>query len=121
MIDLQDNWDQAYKTKAELAVSWFQLLLAKSLQLIRDAMPDTRASVIDTGGGASTLCDSLLKLAESSKPDSQVPSAPIRSLKAGARIFREWRGALQEPIDPFVPDGLRLVVIRNIYTHTTTR
>jgi hypothetical protein len=41
-------------------MSWYQPQLAKSLQLIRQAAPDTRASVIDIGGGASTLPDSLL-------------------------------------------------------------
>ena len=39
---------------------------------------------------------SLLKLAESPKPDSQAPSTSTRSLKAGARIFREWKGAVHE-------------------------
>jgi 2-polyprenyl-3-methyl-5-hydroxy-6-metoxy-1,4-benzoquinol methylase len=61
LTELQDHWQRAYKTKAETSVSWFQPLMAKSLQLIGDATPDTRASVIDIGGGASTLPDSLLK------------------------------------------------------------
>lgn len=61
MPDLQDHWERAYKTKAETAVSWFQPLMARSLQLIRDTTPDMRASVIDIGGGASTLPDNLLK------------------------------------------------------------
>ncbi|MDX2141991.1 MAG: class I SAM-dependent methyltransferase [Rhodospirillaceae bacterium] len=61
MTELREHWERAYKTKAETAVSWFQPRLVKSLQLIRDAAPDIRASVIDIGGGASTLPDSLLK------------------------------------------------------------
>jgi 2-polyprenyl-3-methyl-5-hydroxy-6-metoxy-1,4-benzoquinol methylase len=61
VTERQEHWERAYKTKAETAVSWFQPLLAISLRLIRDAAPDTRASVIDIGGGASTLPDSLLQ------------------------------------------------------------
>ncbi len=48
------------------------------------------------GGLPKALKRSLLKLAETPRPDSHTPSTPIRSLKAGARIFREWSGALHE-------------------------
>ncbi len=61
MTNLQDHWDRAYATKAETAVSWYQPLLAKSLELIRSAAPNMQASIIDIGGGASTLPDSLLQ------------------------------------------------------------
>lgn len=61
MTDLQDHWDRAYTTKAATAVSWYQPLPAKSLELIRRAAPDTAASIIDIGGGASTLPDNLLR------------------------------------------------------------
>lgn len=60
MTDLQTHWDQAYTSKLETGVSWYQPLLAKPLEFIRKAAPDNTASVLDIGGGASTLPSSLL-------------------------------------------------------------
>ena len=54
------HWDKVYETKAETAVSWYQPHSALSLNLIARAPPDGKASVIDVGGGASTLVDDLL-------------------------------------------------------------
>jgi len=56
----KDHWEKVYTDKAIDEVSWFQEHAALSLKLIRDAdMPPT-ASIIDVGGGASTLVDDLL-------------------------------------------------------------
>ncbi len=49
-----------YSTKASTEVSWFQEHAALSLKLIQDAVVPTTASIIDVGGGASTLVDDLL-------------------------------------------------------------
>jgi SAM-dependent methyltransferase len=54
------HWDKVYATQAETAVSWYQPRSALSLQLIEAASLDGNASVIDVGGGASTLVDDLL-------------------------------------------------------------
>ena len=54
------HWDKVYETKAETAVSWYQPRSALSLKLIARASPDSKASVIDVGGGTSTLVDDLL-------------------------------------------------------------
>lgn len=61
MTDFKTHWDQAYTTKTPTGVSWYQPHLAKSLELIRRAAPNDTASIIDIGGGASTLPDSLLQ------------------------------------------------------------
>ncbi len=48
-------------------------------------------------GLSKTLRRALLKIAEHSRSQSDKPTAqPTRSLKAGARIFREWKGAVHE-------------------------
>ena len=60
MSRLREHWEQVYATKSEKTVSWYQPLLTKSLDLIRTAAPDRGSSIIDIGGGASTLVDSLL-------------------------------------------------------------
>lgn len=54
------HWEHVYATKAVTAVSWFQEHAELSLRLIRDAGIPLTASIIDVGGGASTLVDDLL-------------------------------------------------------------
>ena len=54
------HWESVYSTKAATAVSWFQEHAELSLRLIRDAGVPLAASIIDVGGGASTLVDDLL-------------------------------------------------------------
>ena len=58
----RDHWDRVYSTKATDAVSWFQPHPAVSLRLIEATGVSGAASIIDIGGGASTLVDDLLAL-----------------------------------------------------------
>jgi len=44
-------WENAYATKAENDVSWFQAKANVSLDLIRATGVKTTASIIDLGGG----------------------------------------------------------------------
>jgi SAM-dependent methyltransferase len=55
------HWEALYRTKRPEEVSWFQREPTLSLDLIRRAVPDLSARVIDVGGGASTLVDGLLR------------------------------------------------------------
>jgi SAM-dependent methyltransferase len=59
-MDAQNHWEQIYGTKAPDAVSWYRAHLEASLQLIEQAAPGRFASIIDVGGGESTLIDDLL-------------------------------------------------------------
>ncbi|MBA3699585.1 MAG: class I SAM-dependent methyltransferase [Planctomycetes bacterium] len=54
------HWDSAYDQRGSTNVSWFRPHLEISLNLIRRAAPSPHASIIDVGGGASTLVDDLL-------------------------------------------------------------
>lgn len=56
----RSHWDKIYKAKSPEAVSWYRPHLDTSLALIARAAHDTSASVIDVGGGESTLVDDLL-------------------------------------------------------------
>jgi len=56
----KDHWEKVYTTKAPTEVSWFQEHAQLSLKLIRDAGVSHSASIIDVGGGTSTLVDDLL-------------------------------------------------------------
>ena len=59
-IPASEHWDQVYSTKPADHVSWFQVHAARSLRLIRATGVPLGASIIDVGGGASTLVDDLL-------------------------------------------------------------
>jgi ubiquinone/menaquinone biosynthesis C-methylase UbiE len=56
----QEHWEKVYQTKPSDAVSWFQEHATRSLEIIRSIGVTSGASVIDVGGGASTLVDDLL-------------------------------------------------------------
>src|SRR5258708_39498390 len=54
------HWEQIYNTIAPDGVSWYCRHLEKSLALIERAAGGSSTSIIDVGGGASTLVDDLL-------------------------------------------------------------
>lgn len=56
----KDHWEKVYSTKATDAVSWFQPHADLSLGFIMSAGVGRDASIVDVGGGASTLVDDLL-------------------------------------------------------------
>jgi 2-polyprenyl-3-methyl-5-hydroxy-6-metoxy-1,4-benzoquinol methylase len=59
-MDVKTHWEGIYKTKAPDQVSWYRPHLEKSLALIERAAGERSASIIDIGGGESTLVDDLL-------------------------------------------------------------
>ena len=59
-MQAKDHWEKVYSTKAANAVSWFQPHADYSVGLIQAAGVGCDASIIDVGGGASTLVDDLL-------------------------------------------------------------
>lgn len=59
-MNRQEHWNQVYQTKGTEDVSWYQRRPALSLELIAASGVSKDAGIIDVGGGASTLVDSLL-------------------------------------------------------------
>ena len=59
-MDPRQHWDAVYRTKAADQVSWYRPHLERSLAFIEAAAPDRGASIVDVGGGESTLVDDLL-------------------------------------------------------------
>ena len=59
-MNLERHWEKIYREKAPDAVSWYRAHLEASLGLIEKAAPQRDASIIDVGGGESTLVDDLL-------------------------------------------------------------
>jgi BON domain len=60
MMDTLRHRENIYGKKAADAVSWYHPHLEISLELIERAAPEYSASIIDIGGGESTLVDDLL-------------------------------------------------------------
>lgn len=56
----KDHWEKVYSTKASDGVSWYQPHAEQSMALIRASGVAKNASIVDVGGGASTLVDDLL-------------------------------------------------------------
>lgn len=61
MSDRQAHWESVYTSKGESEVSWFQELPATSIELIKAAGATRDSAIVDIGGGASRLVDSLLR------------------------------------------------------------
>lgn len=59
-MDSKQHWEEVYRSKAPDAVSWYRSHLDTSLRLIDEIAPDRNATIIDVGGGESTLVDDLL-------------------------------------------------------------
>ena len=58
-MDVRTHWEKIYEGKAPSEVSWYSPHLEKSIALIERAASDRSASIIDVGGGESTLVDDL--------------------------------------------------------------
>lgn len=59
-MNAQNHWEKIYTEKGPTAVSWYRPHLETSLQLIERVAADHSSSIIDVGGGESTLVDDLL-------------------------------------------------------------
>lgn len=59
MSDRKTHWEDIYKNKSPLEVSWYTTEPVLSLQLIRNTQVALDEPVIDVGGGASVLVDHL--------------------------------------------------------------
>jgi len=59
-MDAKTHWEKVYTTKEPDQVSWYRPHLETSIVLIERSVSDPSASIIDIGGGESTLVDDLL-------------------------------------------------------------
>ena len=58
--DVQAHWDEVWRNRDPTDVSWFQPDPARSRRLVTTHCPDRAAPVLDVGGGAAVLVDTLL-------------------------------------------------------------
>ena len=59
-MDAKTHWENVYTTRAPESVSWYCAHLETSIALVVRATGSLSASIIDVGGGESTLVDDLL-------------------------------------------------------------
>lgn len=57
----REHWDEVYRTKAPDSVSWYQPTPEPSLRALDELRLPVTASLIDVGGGASSLVDRLVE------------------------------------------------------------
>lgn len=55
------HWDAVYRARSVTEVSWFQRDPVISLDLIMRFSPSRESTIVDAGGGASTLVDGLIR------------------------------------------------------------
>jgi SAM-dependent methyltransferase len=102
--ELKAHWEQVYRDKSPLDVSWYQSAPTLSYELIRASGVDYDAPLIDVGGGASTLVDHLL---DAGFTDVSVLDISMQALAHAARRLGErarrvhW---IENDITRFVPE-----------------
>jgi SAM-dependent methyltransferase len=80
--DRQAHWDSVYRIKREDEVSWFQASPTLSLDLIRATGIERSVPIIDVGGGASRLVDSLIEEGFANLTVLDVSEAAMEKTKA---------------------------------------
>jgi SAM-dependent methyltransferase len=78
----RDHWEGVYSSKSTASVSWFQEHAEVSLRLIRATGVPRTASIIDVGGGASTLVDDLLSQGYTELTVVDLAAAALSAAKA---------------------------------------
>ena len=78
----KEHWEQVYASRAANAVSWYQAHADRSLNLIRATGVSKNGSIIDVGGGASTLAEDLLAEGYTDVTVLDISAAAIAAAKA---------------------------------------
>lgn len=87
----KEHWERVYSAKATDAVSWYQEHADHSIGLIGATGVARTASIIDVGGGASTLVDDLLAKSYQNITVLDLSASALRSAK-------ERLGARADPV-----------------------
>ncbi|MET3901336.1 SAM-dependent methyltransferase [Devosia sp. UYZn731] len=90
------HWDKVYSTKGENEVSWFEDSPELSLALLDEAGLTPAAAIIDIGGGASRLVDTLIAAGQA--------HVSVLDLSSSALEFARARMQATDRVDWFVSD-----------------
>ena len=61
-MDRNEHWDRIYERRSPGEVSWYEPTPTVSIRRVREAVAGGARSLLDVGGGASTLVDEALEL-----------------------------------------------------------
>ena len=61
-MDRTEHWDRIYERRSPGEVSWYERTPTISMRRVRQAVAGGARSLLDVGGGASTLVDEVLEL-----------------------------------------------------------
>jgi SAM-dependent methyltransferase len=59
-VDRKAHWEEVYTTKSSAEVSWYQAEPIRSLALLREIGTVPATTILDVGGGDSTLVDAVV-------------------------------------------------------------
>ena len=96
-MERKEHWESVYRRKRDQDVSWYRDHLENSLRLIKDTGVGRDASIIDIGGGSSTLVDDLI---EEGYADLSVLDISSEALQRS----RERLGSKAEDVEWLVAD-----------------
>jgi 2-polyprenyl-3-methyl-5-hydroxy-6-metoxy-1,4-benzoquinol methylase len=106
--DKSKHWNQVYSTKLESGVSWYSPHLELSLELISNSGITKDASIIDVGGGASTLVDDLYA-------DGYADLSVLDLSMAALELAKERMGANAEHVNWIAGDITKIGLERQKY------
>jgi len=92
-MNKKTHWEMVYETKSDRQVSWFREHLDNSLRMILQTKVSKEATIIDVGGGSSTLADDLLEqgFADISVLDISAKALEKSRARLGTRAAQiEW-------------------------------
>ena len=81
-MDVKNHWESIYSAKDASEVSWYQREATVSIELIRQVAPTRTAAILDVGGGASTLVDSLVSLGYSDVTVLDIAASALATARA---------------------------------------
>ena len=83
MTDERAHWESTYVERAPERVGWFEPRPQRSLELIQAAEVGRQASVLDLGGGTSSLAAHLLNMGYANLTVADISAAPLAHARAG--------------------------------------
>ena len=100
----QAHWEGVYSKKKSTEVSWYQQHPERSLELIKATGVDASASIIDIGGGASTLVDFLLDAGYQNLTVLDIAHGAIEQAKSRLGLLADKVEWLEQDITRFVAE-----------------
>lgn len=104
MFDRKTHWEQVYRDKSPLEVSWYQREPTLSLAFIAESGLALDEPIIDVGGGASLLVDSLCGLGYSQLSVLDISGQALRKSRERLGEMGSQVRWIESDITGFVPE-----------------